>query len=323
MKKLYAFAAMIVAVTCANAQNVVDFETYPIGAESFDNGLNAQGYFMFNDVYLSNVYDTAWGSWTGFAISNITDTITSGWGNQYSSFPGHGVNNSTNYGVFYDSGFLYFSPNESRVFDSIKITNTTYAAISMRDGDAYGKKFGAQTDASGVIDGTNGEDFFKVWVICEDYVGSIQDSIEFYLADYRFANNAQDYIVDEWTNIDLTGLGFYVNKISFRFESSDVSFGYINTPTYFAIDDISYQYLIGLADINEENLKIFPNPVNDVLQIEGGEGLLTLYSLNGNSVVSQRYSGAAILDVSDIKSGVYILRIVTKNRSYLERVVLK
>ena len=69
MKKLYAFATMIVAVTCANAQNSVDFETYPIGAESFDNGINAQGYFIFNDVYLSNVYDTAWGSWTGFSIS--------------------------------------------------------------------------------------------------------------------------------------------------------------------------------------------------------------------------------------------------------------
>ena len=322
MKKLYAFAAMIVAVTCTNAQNVVDFETYPIGAESFDNGLNAQGYFMFNDVYLSNAYDTAWGSWTGFAISNITDTVTSGWGNQYSSFPGHGSNNSTNYGVFYDSGFLCFSPNESRVFDSIKITNTTYAAISMRDGDTYGKKFGTQTDASGVIDGTNGEDFFKVWVICEDYDGSIQDSIEFYLADYRFANNAQDYIVDEWTNIDLTGLGFYVNKISFRFESSDVSFGYINTPTYFAIDAISYQFLIGIIDLKQEYCNIYPNPANDILQVDGGEGVLALYSLKGNLLVSQQHIGASTLDVSHLDAGVYILRILNKNGSFMGRVVL-
>ena len=322
MKKLYTFATLIAVFSCVNAQNSVEFETYSLGAESFDNGLNAQGYFIFNDVYLSNVYDTAWGSWTGFSISNITDTITSGWGNQYSSFPGHGSNNSANYGVFYDSGVISFSPSESRVFDSIKITNTTYAAISIRDGDAYGKQFGSQTDANGIIDGTNGEDFFKVWVICEDYDGSIQDSIEFYLADYRFANNAQDYIVNEWTNIDLTGLGFYVNKISFRFESSDVSFGYINTPTYFAIDDISYQYLIGLTDIKEEKLKIFPNPAKDVIQIEGGEGLLTLYSLNGNLVVSQRSSGASVVDVSHLNPGVYILRIVTKNRSYMERVVL-
>jgi hypothetical protein len=322
MKKIYAFATMLGVVTCVNAQNVIDFETYPLGTESFDNGLNAPGYFMFNDVYLSNVYDTAWGSWTGFSISNITDTITSGWVNQYSSFPGHGSNNSNNYAVFHDNGFLTFSPNQSRVFDSVKITNTTYAAISMRDGDGYGKKFGSQTNASGVIDGTNGEDFFKVWIICEDYNGIVQDSIEFYLADYRFADNTQDYIVDEWTNIDLAGFGFYVNKISFRFESSDVSFGYINTPAYFAVDDISYQYLMGTADLKEENVNIYPNPVNGALSIEGGAGLLTLHSLTGRVVVSQQHSGVSVLDVSNLNSGVYILRIFSENRSYMERIVL-
>ena len=323
MNKKIAFVAMLSLSLFVSAQNIVDFESYPLGAESFDNGVNASGYFMFNDVYLSNNYDTTWSSWTGFSISNMTDTTTAGWGNQYSSFPGHGSNNSNQYGVLYDSGVLYFSPSESRVFDSIKITNTTYAAISMRDGDAYGKKFGSPTNASGAIDGTNGEDFFKVWIICEGLAGNNdKDSVEFYLADYRFVDSTLDYIVDKWTNIDLTGLGFHVNKISFRFESSDMSAGYINTPTYFAIDDVNYQYLIGIKDMNQEASRVYPNPANDILRVEGGEGRLELYSPKGILLMSQSYSETSVLDVLDLDRGIYILKIFNDNRSSTKRVVL-
>ena len=323
MKKRIALVAMLGLAPFINAQNLVDFESYPLGTETFDNGISAPGYFMFNDVYLSNTYDTTWGSWTGFSISNITDTISPGWVNQYSSFPGHGSNDSDQYAVFYGSGFLYFLPSESRVFDSIKITNTTYAAISMRDGDAYGKKFGSTTNASGAVDGTNGEDYFKVWIICEGFAGSNDiDSVEFYLADYRFVDNTQDYIVDKWTNIDLTGLGFHVNKISFRFESSDVSAGYINTPTYFAVDDIAYQYLIGVTELKQEEFKVYPNPGTDILQVEGGEGELALFSLKGALLVSQEHDGTSVMDVSNLDRGVYFLRVFNGNGTFMKRVVL-
>jgi hypothetical protein len=32
----------------------------------------------------------------------------------------------------------------------------------------------------------------------------MNDSIEFYLADFRFANNSQDYILKTWEYLDLT-----------------------------------------------------------------------------------------------------------------------
>jgi len=90
----------------------------------------------------------------------MTDTITAGWGNQYSSVTGSGANNSATYGVYYPQGSI--TSNGWLVFDSIKLTNTTYAALSMRDGDAFAKKFGDTVDANGAVDGTNGEDFLKV-----------------------------------------------------------------------------------------------------------------------------------------------------------------
>ena len=57
----------------------------------------------------------------------------------------------------------------------------------------------------------------------------------FYLADYRSTDSAHDYIVDDWTWVDLSGLGT-VDRIEFTLSSSDVgSFG-MNTPAYFAMD---------------------------------------------------------------------------------------
>ena len=45
--------------------------------------------------------------------------------------------------------------------------------------------------------------------------------MEFYLADYRFANNASDYIVRDWTFVNLASLGA-VSKLTFGLTSSDV-----------------------------------------------------------------------------------------------------
>jgi hypothetical protein len=61
--------------------------------------------------------------------------------------------------------------------------------------------------------------------------------VEFYLADFRFENNGEDYIVDTWEYVDLSSLGV-VNKLEFSLGSSDVGAWGMNTPAYFVIDTI-------------------------------------------------------------------------------------
>ena len=61
--------------------------------------------------------------------------------------------------------------------------------------------------------------------------------IEFYLADFRFDDNSEDYIIDAWTAVDLSSLG-QVKTVEFSVSSSDTG-DFINTPTYFAIDNIA------------------------------------------------------------------------------------
>ncbi len=80
-------------------------------------------------------------------------------------------------------------------------------------------------------------DFFRLLVEGIDGGGSSTGIVELMLADFRFGDDALDSILDEWVFLDLSGLGA-VSELRFGFESSDVGDFGINTPTYFAIDDL-------------------------------------------------------------------------------------
>ena len=326
MKKIYVCLLAFAVSHSLTAQYTVDFESHPLNAESYDNGSSGNGDFAFTQnvpVYLTNTYDTTWGSWSGFAISNITDNTTAGWSNQYSAYTGSGANGSSNYAMFYSYGNINTGGSIHSIAE-FKITNSTYAAISMRDGDAFGKKFGSPLNAQGNPDGTNGEDFFKVWVICESVNGAEIDSIEFYLADFRFADSTMDYIVDTWETIDLTGLSFEVETVSFALESSDNdSVWGMNTPAYFAIDDVVAISGAGLTQNTSLNVSVFPNPATDVLNIVGEEGELRLLDLSGKLLFEGNHLGQSTLNVNDFSPGVYVIRLDNASGSYTNRIVIK
>lgn len=288
-----------------------DFENITLSVESFDNGSSASGGFTADHAFYENTYDAAWDSWTGFSVSNITDNTTAGWANQYSAFPGVGANGSANYGIYYPSGGIDLSTVSNGVYlDSVKISNTTYAAISMRDGDSFGKQFGSIYNANGVEDGTNGEDYFRIWIMAE-YVGGQLDSMEFYLADYRFADPNDDYIIDEWVNVDLSAFDQPVARLDFRFESSDMGQWGINTPTYFAIDDLSFTSTADIKELSFE-MNVYPNPVVDVLNISapGMAGQILLTDLNGNVINETNFNNSTSLDASQLSSGAYIVQLI-------------
>jgi hypothetical protein len=99
----------------------------------------------------------------------------------------------------------------------------------MRDGDTYAKKFGGSSG--------DDEDWFKLIIKGIDSEGGYSGTVEFYLADFRYANNDLDYISDDWTWVDLSSLGD-VTGLEFSMASSDTYYGYMNTPSYFAMDNL-------------------------------------------------------------------------------------
>ncbi|MBM4092135.1 MAG: DUF4465 domain-containing protein, partial [Planctomycetes bacterium] len=108
-------------------------------------------------------------------------------------------------------------------------TNTTYAALSMRDGDSFSKKFGGELGSD--------PDWFLLKISGLNAGGGVTGTVDFYLADYRFADNRQDFIVDTWTWVDLSSLG-EVSSLKFDLSSSDTGDWGMNTPAFFAMDDL-------------------------------------------------------------------------------------
>jgi hypothetical protein len=239
-------SALLLVLTLAApaAALPIDFEdlgaNLPISGDFFYNGCNGSGPptdfssqgATFNNETVGSCF------WQGWAYSQTTDTTTPGFGNQYSAIAGSGAGGSATYGIAYTGGQVGAQGPVSRIefaqpvsFLGADVTNTTYAALSMRDGDQFAKKFGG---ASG-----SDPDYFLLTITGRDAANAVTGSVEFALADFRFANDALDYIVTSWVFVDLTGLGS-VAALEFSLDSSDQAFGYLNTPSYFALDDLFF-----------------------------------------------------------------------------------
>ena len=109
----------------------------------------------------------------------------------------------------------------------IDITNTTYAALSMKKGYNPAKKF-------------EKGDFFKI--VINGYLnGVVKNSIDVYLADFRSQNANDHFILKSWKTIDISSLS-NTDSLVFNLTSSDNNNGGMLTPSYFALDNLKAKY---------------------------------------------------------------------------------
>ena len=227
-----ACAAMAALTLNSATAAVVTFETVPLAAQSYWDGSDGSGGVTLDGATFKNSYTAMYSSWTGFVVSNTTDTTTAGYMNQYSACTGGGAGGSANYAVGYYTTYDYAA---YMTFDSVtdvagkgaSFTNTTYAALSMLSGDGFAKKFG----------GVAGDEADWLLLTIQGYAAGLPTgTVDFYLADYRFADHAQDYIVTDWRQVDFTALGS-VDELRFSMSSSDNNAYGMKTPSYFAMDN--------------------------------------------------------------------------------------
>ena len=321
MKLHFTFLLMIFGASILNAQMVVDFEAYDLESESFLNGADGSGGFTSGDIFLPNDYNADFMSWSGWAISNTTDTTTPGFTNQYSAIPGSGVDGSAHYAVtsaFGNNNLVLQGDAAGQPVSGMYITNNTYAYLSIKDGDSFAKKFGGVTG--------DDPDFYLLTIKAYNEGSLSVDSVDFYLADYRFSDNSEDYIVDEWTWVDLSSLG-NADSLSFALSSSDVGQFGMNTPAYFCIDDVfSADPGVNTDLVNDPELfEIYPNPTADYLQITHSENQQMdcyIYDINGKVVKSQQLNGPEIIDLQFLPTGTYII-MVQGEHQFSSRVIEK
>jgi len=235
------FAGVVLAARPAGATTAT-FEDLPLAEESYWNGADGSGGFISGDTWFYNYEYTDWNYWEGFSYSNMTNTGDSGLDGQFTAYSadgaGGGAEGSSNYAVGYQG---YYGPTQTyngilsgdyaQALSGAYFTNNAYAFHSMMNGDGFAKPFGGDT-------GDDADWFLlSIYGLDENYSRS-GEVVEFYLADYRFADNALDYIVTDWTWVELTSLG-EVYGLEFALSSSDVGDWGMNTPAYFAMDSLN------------------------------------------------------------------------------------
>ena len=317
---------------CVDNFGSIDFEDLTFTSGEFWNGSSAalgthESDFSDGQATFNNSYTLAdWGygmtgSFTGWAYSNKTDVTTAGYSNLFSSIAGKGANNSETYALCDNrSGYDNLNLGSALVANSMYITNGTYAYLSMTDGDAFAKKFGGE-------DG-NDPDFFMLRIF--GYLnGEKTDSVDFYLADFRFEDNTQDYIVDDWEMVDLTSLGT-IDQIGFTLSSSDTGDWGMNTPAYFFIDELQLSTSSNVEFVeNTVEIKMYPNPATEMVTISSEQQIerVDLISISGQLAVSSRQSAVGSqlvqLNVGDLKPGVYLVRIHTEQTIQTKRLIIK
>jgi hypothetical protein len=250
MKHIYTAIFAILLVFNAMAQSVAKFDDLTLAPESFWNGSDLSGSFKSSGITFYNSYNKDWQSWIGFAYSSKTDVTTAGYNNQYSAITGSGYAGSSNYAVCYPAPSAEIGFDVTTKATGFYVTNSTYAYLSMKNGDQFAKKFGGETG--------NDPDYFRLMIEALNADGKAVDTVYFYLADFRFADNSKDYILNKWTWVDLSQLK-EASKLRFSLSSSDNSFGYMNTPGYFCMDDFNgekpFEYQpVTVADFENMNL---------------------------------------------------------------------
>ena len=193
MKTYYTFILLTFSIL-VSAQTTADFENILTEPETFLNGSDGSGGFSVGNIFLPNTFDPNYGSWTGWGISNTTDTITGSFINDSSCISGGGNNGSEAYGVAFvvgDNLLWTTGPASGGVVEGFYINNSTYAYRVMQDGNQFAKKFGGE-------DGTD-PDFFYLTIKEYGDRNVTNDSFNIFLADYRSDDPAEDYLLDIWT----------------------------------------------------------------------------------------------------------------------------
>lgn len=314
-------SSFFLAGLCAalQAQTTASFENLSLSTDTYFDGSTNPGGTIFNsgNAIFENYYDGSWSYWaSGWAYSNMKDSTTSGLTNMFSARTAGGNNNSSNYALGQQGAKITFNATaEGKVVHGFFVTNSTYAALSMRDGDSFAKKFGGSTG--------NDPDWFKLTIHAWYGGNIINDSVEFYLADFRFANNTMDYIVNDWQWVNLNSLG-NVDSLVFSLTSSDVgSFG-MNTPAFFCIDDLTTtDSPLAMTENALSNLIVYPNPSSDFIQIKNNStasSVLLLSDLNGKIIVEKEFEENLRLDIRFLEKGIYLVTIKNENSTTTQKI---
>jgi len=313
MQKIFTLILCLFVFSGLTGQHVADFEDFNLDPETYMNNADPADGFMTNGIFLPNTHMVSgdFESWTGWSVSNTTDVTDTSYDNQYSSISGGGADGSSSYGVSFVVGESSMRNDVistgSSTFESIMVNNTVVTHHIIKEGNNFSKKFGGETG--------DDPDYFILTIKGRSGGELTADSINFYLADYRFTDNSKDYIIKDWKEIDVSQFNSE-DELVFTMSGSDVGMFGLNTPTYFCVDNITLKILTSTENLSDKiDLTVFPNPTTEFINFDWheGEGELQIVNLQGSMLQNQTLQeGKNSVNVSDLPEGVYSLKLKTE-----------
>jgi len=198
--------------------------------------------------------------------------------------------------------------------------SSTYAVGQQ---NAVIREFGGETG--------NDPDFFRLDIQKYSNGALAPQVVEFYLADYRFEDNNEDFIVDDWQWVDLTSLG-NVDSLFFTLVSTDVGDFGINTPLFFSIDNLEISEEVSTSNENilltSDQVSVYPNPAVDEIYLDLGtiESAvdLTIFDGLGRQVFHQAMTPfQSNIDISNLEKGTYFLQVRTTKEKQFTSIFMK
>lgn len=206
------------------------FEDLYLEDESYEDGRNLPlGSFVSGSFKFDNFYSPDYGGyWGNYGYTNMTSTnFESYLLGQWKNVVGGGAEESENYMVaypgYYGGKITVMNNPDGDVISGCYITNSAYTLDNILNGDGMSNDDGAPFGQG---------DYLKLTITADN-----GKSLDFYLADYRAAEESERYYVNDWTWVDLSVLGT-VKELTFTFDGTKKnSFG-LTTATYFCMDNL-------------------------------------------------------------------------------------
>lgn len=181
--------------------------------------------FTSGGYRFTTLYNPAYGSWSGFAVSNCTGTNYENWAtDQYNNCVGAGYGASSNFCVAFPSTMneAVEPVNGPEVVSGFYLTNSAWNVVAYLAGDGYTPAFAAGDWCKLTITAIKADDSSA--------------TLDVFLADYRSSNAADHYYINKWQWVDLTSFG-EVKSLSFEVTSNHANDWGMTTPGYFCMDN--------------------------------------------------------------------------------------
>lgn len=135
-------------------------------------------------------------------------------------------------------------------------------------------------------------------------------------------NHNKGYYIDSDTRYDLTGQG-YVGYRQYTPTFYMKKMHYPDIDLVLSCTDCAYT---NVEDMEKENITVYPNPATNVLNVKlagDKEAKVQMFNLVGQQVYNGTASNTASINVSNMKAGVYMLKVSQNGKVYTSKVVVK